>query len=57
MPRYPVENEEVYGPIGNVVIGGDGRIYIRKINLLLQTSFILGNIFSFISWKIKLYYQ
>ena len=32
-------------------------VYTRKISLLSQTSFIIGNIFYFIFWKIKFYYQ
>ena len=32
-------------------------VYTRKISFLFQTSFIIGNIFSFIFWKIEFYYQ
>ena len=62
MPRCPVESEEAHEPTGNVVVGGGGvggggRVYTRKISLLFQTSFIIGNIFYFIFLKIKFYYQ
>ena len=62
MPRCPVESEEAHEPTGNVVVGGGGvggggRVYTRKISLLFQTSFIIGNIFYFLFWKIEFYHQ